>query len=99
MQQLVSLKNGQPIETKPFNKTLLNNGFWVSQGQGLGFGLVSVKGLGNVWMHTGGMPGYQSLYLYSPKRGFSLSFIYSVQPKTPFVFMQLLESILKQSAF
>ncbi|PIR12034.1 MAG: hypothetical protein COV52_00885 [Gammaproteobacteria bacterium CG11_big_fil_rev_8_21_14_0_20_46_22] len=96
MQTLTSEKTGQPISIQ---QALINHQntkeSWFDLGEGMGMGLVYFKDYGFVWMHAGGMPGYQSAYTYNPCKGIYVVLMYNKQPKENLVFVKITQAIVK----
>lgn len=76
----------KPTSSKPF----------IELGIGAGIGLVYLKNNGMTWMHSGGMPGYESLFAYSPCSGIYLVLTYNVKPKQQFIFIKMADEIFKK---
>lgn len=96
MQTFFSEENGQPISVE---QSLANhadsNQFWFDVGEGMGVGLVYMKDHGLVFMHPGGMPGYESVFMYNPCKDMYVVLMYNQQPKEPFVFLHIAQAIAK----
>lgn len=88
MMQLVSIKTGKVLDNQDI-AAMITNKEWEDIGEGFGLGLVHIKDYGFVWMHAGGMPGYQSMYSYNPKKKIILALAYNKQPKQNFIFMKI----------
>lgn len=97
MQTLYSHQDGSLLNTKQFlDHQLPSSQPWFDVGQGMGVGLVYLSSTGLVWMHTGGMPGYQSLFAYDPCSGIYVVLMYNKQPKTEFIFLNIAQEIFKK---
>ena len=91
MTTLVSFTQGKPVSfpsTKKRKHLALQGKPWIQIGKGLGMGLVYINHYGLVWMHAGGMPGYQSMYSYNPSNNMIVALCYSKQPRKAFHFYE-----------
>ena len=92
MTSFISEETTHAVDTKMVPAHAIH---WIEIGDGLGMGLVYLPTVGLVFMHAGGMPGYQSLYAYDPHSHTSIVLMYNVQPKQNFIFLQVAEDIFK----
>ncbi|MCP4475722.1 MAG: beta-lactamase family protein [Gammaproteobacteria bacterium] len=97
MQTLRSHQDGRLLNIKQFlDNQLPSSQPWFDIGQGTGLGLVYLSSTGLVWMHAGGMPGYQSLFAYDPCNGIYVVLMYNKQPKIDFIFLNIVQTIFKK---
>lgn len=68
---------------------------FVELGAGSGIGLIYFKNNGFTWAHAGGVPGYESFYVYNPCNGIYLALTYSVKPKKQLIFLQIADEIFR----
>lgn len=67
---------------------------FIEIGSGAGVGLVYFKSSGLAFVHAGGMPGYESFYLFDPCKGIYVVLMYSVKPKQQLIFAEIAHDIL-----
>lgn len=96
MMTLISPKNAKLLNHKICVKKieLLKNP-WTEVGLGMGMGLVYFRDYGFIWAHSGGIPGYESLFTYNPCKGIYVVLTYDVKPKKQFIFMAIADDIFK----
>lgn len=96
MMSLISPDNAKPLTQKIcLIKEELSKKHWKEIGLGLGMGLVYFRDYGFAWTHSGGIPGYESLYTYNPCKGIYVVLTYDVKPKQQFIFINIAEDLFK----
>ena len=95
MTQIISTINAQPLNFKEISPADMSGKTVSEIGSGAGIGLVYFQNIGFAWVHAGGMPGYESFYLYNPCQNIYLVIMYNVKPREPFIFVKIAENILK----
>jgi len=97
MLSLVDEKTGKEIDEKKLlikiEKAQQENKLFTDLGAGSGIGMVLLGNNDLLWMHAGGMPGYQSLFAYNPCTGMIIALAYNKQPQEDYVFMAILKDI------
>lgn len=73
---------------------LINNTF-AETGVGNGIGMIYLNGLGYFYVHSGGMPGYEALYLYDPLKNIYLTLAYGLKPKKDFIDIMIAQKLLQ----
>ena len=95
--KVLSEENAQPINFRTLQAPdSLSKDSFTEIGVGAGIGLVYFKNSGFAWVHAGGMPGYESFYLYDPCDGIYVVLMYNVKPKQSFIFAKITEETLAQ---
>ena len=98
MMEIISEDNGKPIDMSKLYtlKKLIQSEPFIELGIGSGIGLVYLKHNGITWVHAGGMPGFESLFAYSPCNGIYLALAYNIKPKQQLIFIQIADEIFKK---
>lgn len=94
MTRVISGKDAELIHWQADQIPNAQNSF-IEVGAGAGIGLVYFRDNGFAWVHAGGMPGYESFYLYDPCRGIYLALMYNIKPNRPLIFIKIAENILQ----